>query len=47
MLNFVEHLTSDNQIGLYCYNIAPYNTGTFYSVINSFEFTFDLNLTIC
>lgn len=32
MLNFIEHLTGDNLIGIYCYDIAPYNTETFYSV---------------
>ena len=33
MLNFIEHLTGD-LIGFYCYDIAPYNDETFYSVIN-------------
>lgn len=37
MLNFIEHLTSENHvIGLYCYDIAPYDDPTFYKVKNYF-----------
>ena len=38
MLNFIEHLTNeDNVIGIYCYDIAPYNIETLSLVqINEF-----------
>ena len=34
MLNFIEHLTNERYlIGLYCYDIAPYDDSIFYKVI--------------
>ena len=36
MLKFIEHLTSKNNvIGIWSYNIAPYNIQMFYTVNNS------------
>ena len=39
MLNFIQHLTSDDYvIGIWYYDIAPYNIQMFYTVNNYFLF---------